>query len=297
MMKFVRLLALAAALVPATAHADAPIDGWVEMSLRAVSSSRSVPDSDGVDGTGVGAGLETGFEWRAGRTEVQFDLRGEVFDYSQVDRPTRKTLVGGVTLTQHLSKAVALEVNVAHADNVVTLESQRTDQDAVRGGIILTRGSNELQVEAQYRKREYNEDPNDQAHGMRYNVDFLHRFGSYHWLSFDAAQESLEADNDFRSYDRTTLRATYSQPIAKRLRLRPQLEYRRWRYDARFVNGNTAGEQRRDWYVEPELAIAYGRPDRGVQFMAKAAYQFRTSNDDRYRDNQPVFEAEVGYRF
>lgn len=297
MMKFVRLLVLAAALLPATARADEPLDGWVEASLRAVSSSRSVPDSDGVDGSGVGAGLDTGFEWRSGRTEVQFDLRGEVFDYSQADRVTRKTLVGGMTLTQHLNDLIAVELNASHADNVVTLESQNTDQDAVRGAVILSRGDNELHLEAQYRKREYNSDPADQADGMRYDASFQHRFGNYHWLHLDASQESLEADRDFRSYDRTTLRATYSQPVAKRLRLRPQLEYRRWRYDARYVNDNTAGEQRRDWYVEPELAIVYGRPDRGVQLMARAAYQFRTSNDALFRDDQPVFEAEVGYKF
>lgn len=289
--------ALALLLLPAPALAADGVDGWAEVTLRAVESNRAVVEGDDIDSSGIGIAVDTGFEWKGGRTAVQFDLGAEAFDYSDNTRETRQSATGGVTLSHELGDNLTLAVTASHGEDIVTQESRETDQDAVRGEVTWQKGDDRVRLRAQYRWREYLSDAADRAEGLRVDAQYQRRFGNYHWLRLDAAREDLDAVNPLRGFERTTLRASYSRPVAKYLRLRPTIEYRDWTYDARRVGGDPDAPLRRDRYVAPEIGLSYGHVDRGPQARLRAAWQLRSSNDPAYREDAPYFEAAIGWRF
>lgn len=293
------VLAFAACALPQVAQAgDDPVSVWGEISTRAVQSSRSITNGDDIDSSGVGASADAGFRWTKGRTSVQFDLGAEAFSYSDDNRGTRDGWNAGVEVAHKVSDEITVALAATHHDDIVTLESLSSDQDALRAEVTWERNDDKVTLGAQYRQREYREKSADRGDGMRYTAEYQRHFGSYHWARLYASRESLEADSARRSYDRTILRASYSVPVfAKRLRLRPQIEYRDWTYDDRRVGDDPAAALRHDSYVAPEVGLAYGRSDRGINLWARAAYQFRKSNDPEYSKDAPYLSLTMGYKF
>ncbi|TMM48189.1 hypothetical protein [Qipengyuania marisflavi] len=292
------LIAATLMLGAVPAHAKDGVDVWAELSARAVDSSRAVFEGDDIDSSGVGVAAAAGFEWKNGRTSVQFDLGAQIFDYSEDTRETRESATASATLAQELNDTLSVAVTVSHAEDIVTLEARETDQDAVRVEVKYETKQDRLRLRAQYRAREYRSSTivDDQGEGFRYDAQYNRRIGSWHWARLDVQFDDIDSDTARRSYHRMTVRGSYSLPVAKKLRLRPQLEYRSWTYDERRVLGDPASELRQDSYVAPEIGLDYGGSS-GLRARLRAAYQFRTSNDPRYSDDAPYLDLTIGYRF
>lgn len=271
---------------------------YVEAETRGVYSSRAVVDGDAIESSGVGASLETGFEWRKGRTAVQFDLGAEIFDFTNEDRDTRKSLRAVAAIAHEVVPDVTVSVAAGHWDGIVTLESLDTKQDAVALDVTIENRPHRVGASAQYRAREYAGARPSTGEGMRFDADYTYRLGSWHWARLDLRAEDIDSAHPRRGYERHTVRGSYSVPLdrAKRWRLRPQIEWQRWEYDGRRVLDTAGGALRKDSYVAPELGLSYGKSS-GVKARLRAAWQFRRSNDPRYREDAPFVDLRLGYRF
>ena len=300
-MRFLAKLAALAALVtlPATpGHARNGVDIWAEIGARAVQSDRTVTEGDEVESSGVGVSADGGFEWRNGRTQVQFDLGASIFDYEDEARGTRRSLSASATVGQGLSETVSVAVSAGHLEDTPTLEAYHTDQDAIRVEVQYEDKVHRIRLRAQYREREYDLATPTKGKGMRYDAQYNHRIAAWQWARLEALAEDIDSADARRGYERYMVRASYSHPLdgQKMWRLRPQIEYWNWTYDGRRVLDTVDGDLRHDSYVQPEVGLSYGKTE-GLQGRARAAYQFRNSNDPRYEKSAPYFEVIVGYRF
>lgn len=273
-------------------------DCWdAEASARAVSAKRAISESDDVDSSGLGVRGEIGWRLTSGDTSVRAQVHASVFDYTDEDRDTRESWGARVTLTQKVTEMVRVEVEARHSENIVTLESGQADQDAVSVQLQWQKGNDRVRAEAEYRERDYETGSGGEGDGVRYSAQYNRRLGSYHWVRLDVSHEDMNSDNPVRGYSRDRARIKYSLPVAKRLRVRPSVDYREWKFDGRVAQGDPDGSLRRDKAVTPQIEVAYGRNTRGFYARASAGYDFRSSNDVRYGDNAPRFEATVGFRF
>src|SRR3546814_16831028 len=84
-----------------------------------------------------------------------------------------------------------------------------------------------------------------------------------------------------RSYERRVINATYSLPVATRLRLLPSIDVRKWGYDARIAQGDHAGDFRIDRYAAPGLGLASCRADSGPFFRPEADNRMGHPHDRR----------------
>lgn len=271
-------------------------DVWAEVSARAVQSDRAVFEGEDIESSGFGLGADAGFEWRGGRTTVQFDLGASVFDYEEPTRATRESASAGLTVGHEITETVSVALNVGHWDDIVTLESREVDQDAIRLEVKYEDKEDRVRLRAQYREREYETAAGQTGQGMRYDLQYNRRLGSWHWARFELQYDDIDSDSLRRGYNRASATASYSLPIARNLRLRPEIEVRRWRYDDRRVLDDPTLVRRRDSYVAPEIGLAYGRSE-GLNARLRAAYQLRSSNDPRFGDDAPYLSLSLGYRF
>src|SRR3546814_10746687 len=102
-------------------------------------------------------------------------------------------------------------------------------------------GNDRVRVSADYRKREYDLGAPASGDGYRVAAQYRRRIGAHHWLSIDLSHEEMSSiESPSRSYERRVINATYSLPVAKRLRLLPSIDVRKWDYDARIAQGDPA---------------------------------------------------------
>ena len=171
-------------------------------------------------------------------------------------------------------------------DDLVTAES--SDSDEIQGSVRVSYEpvrEHRFRVRGSWREREYDNGaaPQTSGEGPRVDAQYRHRFGRYHYLTFDLRAESIESDDPRRGYERESAKVSYTQPITPDLRVRPAIEVLRTRFDERLT---PAGERRKDTLVAPEVEVLWW-PDRW-RIEAEAKYIFSDSN-------QPTRERE-GYR-
>lgn len=272
-------------------------DGRVE--VRAVQSDLDFDEGEDIDSSGVGARGDIGANWQASnKTAVRIAIDASVFDYNDEDRDTLESVGGRLQVTHTVSDEVEVRGYVRRVENIAVLEANSADQTS--GGVRLQweKGNDRLRLTGEYREREYDTTTPAKGDGYRVTAEYSRRFGSYHWLQFRLRHEDMQSDDAARrSYDRQAARVKYSHPIAKRLRLRPSVEYRQWKYDSRIARGDPDGDLRKDSYFAPAIDLSWGRATRGLYALANAEYRIRTSNDERYDSNAIRVGLRVGYRF
>ena len=286
------------ALFSTPLHAADGFDASLEVESRAVYSERTVVDGDSIEATGIGGSLDSAFTWKNGRTAVQFDLGAATFAFADEDRDTRTSLRAVGEVSHKIAANVTVSIAVGHWDDITTLEARRTDQHAVRAEVAYENRPHRMRVATQYREREYEATTPSRGTGMRFDVDYTYRFGSWHWARVDLRAEDIDSTHVRRGYERYMVRAGYSAPLdeTRLWRFRPQIEWRSWEYDGRRVLDDPAASLRKDGYVAPEIGLSYGKLE-GLQGRVRAAYQFRVSNDPRFRSDAPYVDVRLGYRF
>jgi hypothetical protein len=285
------------AAAPAQAREGTEDPGWdADVSLNAVSVGSGQTGADDLDSSGIGAHAGIGYQAKAGDTDIRLEVDGSVFDYSDVQLPTRKSYSARAQVTKPLGAHVTARVEARYADNVITIESQGTDQKSARGQIAWEKGKDQIAGFAEYRWRNYAGALNGKGRGHRAGLQYRHRFGSWHWLRADLSHEKIASADAQRGYRRVSAAIDYSRPIAPHLRLLAGVDARRWTYDGRMALGAGPGIRRKDSQIAPEIGLSYGRTQ-GLFATGRASYQFRQSNDARFGKNSPRFTLAVGFRF
>lgn len=285
------------ASAPALAQDEDLSSGFdAEASLRAVVAERSQFGGEDLDSSGVGTRLEIGYELKANKTEVRFQVDANGYEYFDDTRETREGYGGRARIRQALSKTLSVSAEGRYAANIITLEAPSVDQKSVRGTLAWEAGNNRITGSVDHRWRSYDGAVRSHAKGTRAGIEYRRRFGSWHWLSVDVAHERNKSIDLRRGYERVSIAIDYSRPIAKNLRLRGGIEARRWSYDGRIAQGAASATLRKDKLFGPELGLAYGK-SKGLYANARASYELRESNDVRFKKDGPRFEVAFGFRF
>lgn len=291
-------LALGAA-GPAKAQESGDLSLHGRLELRAVQSDLDFDEGEDIDSSGFGARASFGASWQAGKTtviEADFDLGA--FEYSDEARGTLETAGAAMEVTQDVGDKVKLSLRARRMENIAVLEAFSADETSIRARLQWQDGPDRVRLGVEFREREYDTATPASGKGWRVEGQYNRRLGSYHWVRIDLRHEEMDSDQSpRRSYKRQVARLKYSQPIAKRLRLRPSLEYRQWDYDSRIAQGDPQGELRSDSYVAPALDLAWGRATRGPYLVASAEYRLRQSNDIRFDNDAVRLGLRIGYRF
>ncbi len=272
-------------------------DGLVE--IRGVESDLDFDQGEGIDSSGIGARARLGVNYDLSEaTTVRAEAEGRIFEFRDDNRDGLETFVGRVQITHQLSEEVQVRAYARRFENIALLEAFSADQTSLGARAQWQSGNDRVRLTAEYRERDYDTRIGGDSDGYRVAAQYNRRLGSYHWLRFDLGADANESfDEPRRSYDRQIARVKYSVPIAKRLRVRPSIEYRQWDYDARIAQGDPDGDLRADSYVAPGVELAWGRASRGLYATASAEYRFKESNDERFRNDAVRVGLRVGFRF
>lgn len=289
------------AFAPASASEEAgiKIDPTGQIEFRLVESDLDADQGEEFDSSGIAFRAEAGLDFDLGKTTgARVEVEGGYLDYSDPIREDRASYGAAIEISQELSDSFEIRLRLRRIENIALLESARADQTSVGVRLQWEDGNDRLRAFVDYRWRDYDLNNSPKGEGWRFAGQYNRRFGSYHWLRLDLAREEIDSDDSSaRSFDRTTAKVEYSHPIAKRLRLKPSVEYRSWSYDARIARGDPQGDLRRDSYVGPALELSYGSDTRGFYAEANAQYRLRTSNDVRYDNDAFRVGVTAGFRF
>ncbi len=290
-------LALLAMVSPAQAQATyGPVDdtakaGWEgEVAVSATYAKRDRDLISDYDRSGLGVQAVIGYRLPAGNNTV---LRVEA--EAEADKYTA-SYGGTVELAQQLREAVTVSLAASGYKDRVTLESFETDQAAVRAGVEVKAGSTEIEGFARHRWRSYDDLAGGTAKGWQFGTRLRERLGSYHWAEARLSHERIDDNGGRHGYRRISASLDYSQPLTKRLRLRPGLDYRKWTYQGRYVANIVTNPRQKDRLIRPELGLSWGKT-KGLFARADAGWDFYHSNDPRFSGNGPRLRAIAGFRF
>ena len=169
-----------------------------------------------------------------------------------------------------------VQLRARHFDDVVTPESSDTDE--IQGSARVTYEpvrEHRFRVRGTWREREFDQGTGGQTtgRGPRIDAQYRHRFGRYHYATFDLRAESIDSDDPRRGFSRQSAKASYTQPITPDLRVRPAIEWLNTDFDERFTE---EGEKRSDTLIVPEVEVHWWPGKWRVE--AEAKYIFSSSN-------------------
>lgn len=293
-------LAVMVGMLPcAPAHADEGFEVAARAELRAVQSDIDFDEGEDIDSSGIGARASLDTAWKAGKTtviKVEFDLG--TFDYSDAARKSLDSYGGRIEVAQQISDSIEVSVDARRVENIAVLESFSADQTSMGAQIEWREGNDRIRLGVEYREREYDTLTPAKGDGYRVDAQYNRRLGSWHWLRLDLRHEEMDSkDSPIRSFERQSARIKYSHPVARRMQLRPSIEWRQWKYDSRIAEGDPEGDLRGDHYLAPALELAWGRSTRGFYGVASGEYRLRESNDIRFDNNAIRLGLRLGYRF
>ncbi|KPF63931.1 hypothetical protein [Porphyrobacter sp. AAP60] len=275
---------LAAALALLTAQAAAAQDGgWrlepdARIEVQAVSAQTTTRDEDLViDGEAISLRGQIGLALNSDATRFRLEAdRIEVFRLGEGRRDLSRDRFTA-TVQHDVSKALEVQLQARHYDDVVTVESADTDewQGSARISFEPTR-ANRFRLQGTWRDRQYDNGarPATTGEGPRIDAQYRHRFGRYHYLAFDLRTENIRSDDPARGYERDSAGVAYTRPVTKDLRVRPAIEVIKTRFDGRIADN---GALRRDRQVVPEVELLWWPGKWRVE--AEAKYVFFNSNE------------------
>lgn len=282
-------------------RAGAQESGWrlepdARIEVQTVSAQTTTRDNDLiVDGEAISVRGQVGLalEKRGVRLRVEAD-RIEVFRLGEGRRNIARDRFTATVQTD-IEKDWELQLQARHFDDVVSVESNDTDewQGSVRIAWEPDR-ENRVRVQGTWRAREYENGPlaETTGEGPRVDAQYRRRLGRYHYIAFDLRAESIRSDDPRRGYERQSVGASYTRPITPDLRVRPAIEVIQTRFDGRL---NPTGERRSDSLVVPEVEVLWWPGQWRIE--AEAKYIFAGSNEPIREREGYRLSLSVGYAF
>ena len=294
----VSAIAIAVSSAAHSAHAQETrgwsIDPALDVSARAATSQSAIRDDEEVIiGDAIAFGLAPSVRFEKGDTVITIRNSLKRVEYFSDDRTDRWQNIASITADQAFSDRFAVRAFAERGDNVPTAEFFRADQWEV-GGRVETEfdDANRVRLGASWRERDYDDVARSHGEGPQIDGEYRYRFGANHYLYARGRYEEIDSVEDARRMNRQSAFLVYQIPVAKDLRLRPELSYRDLEYPGRAL---PEGGFRRDEIVSPEVTAVY-RPG-PWQVSAEAKYIWRESNDPRFDRGGYRFAIEVGYEF
>ncbi len=271
------------------------LEAEIALSTLVAESARNDTSED--DRSRIGALAEMRYIFFDEDTEVAIETKVEAFDYVDDGDNTRFSVGATAEVRQSLTNKVKLELRGGHMTNLVTLESQNTDQSMARAAVILDLNkTSRFELAAGHRWRHYDDNAGGNGEGWQVGGKYRHRFGANHIASVGITHDEIKSTTPIHSYKRNAVAFDYSMPVAKHLRLVAGLDAREARFTGRPVGNIANAPNRKDRLIRPEIGLSYGKST-GLYARATAGYDLRSSNDARYRQDSPRLTLKVGWRF
>ncbi|MBY6129621.1 hypothetical protein KUW15_12945 [Qipengyuania aquimaris] len=297
-MNAVRIIALpviaASLLASEPALADSEFTGSV--STRGVAAKRDILQNDEFDSSGFGADVSL-------RGEKDFNIlrfwaKGSagIFQYLDEERENRQVLQGEIGIARDFGEDLEISLRGVYSQNLVFVEALSADQQRARAQVKWEADGNRFQAYGEYRKRQYDQLVPADGTGTRFGGHYNRRLGSYHWVRVGGFADTIDSTDDERDYNRISGSVEYSHPVSRMFRGRASVDVRTWKFPGRIARGDVTGATRQDNAITPQVGVDYGRAT-GLFGRARAGYEMRKSNDERFDGNTPRLSLEVGYRF
>ena len=292
--KLVSITAAALAMCAAQPANAQSISG--EVSARGVGAKRDILQNDEFDSSGFGAEGSIRVSSKVVGFRLWADGSAGIFNYIDPDREARQTLQGEIGIARELNDSFEIALRGVYSKDLVFVESLSADQQRARLQVKWEEGGNRFRAYGEYRQRQYGQLLPSDGTGTRFGAEYNRRLGSYHWVRFGGFTDNIDATDDERDYTRASASAEYSRPLSRMFRARAGADIRSWNFPGRIARGDASGDTRTDTAITPQVGLDYGRSG-GIFGTARAGYELRTSNDERFDGNTPRFSIELGYRF
>ena len=270
------------------------VDPGLDSSVRIVTAQSAIRDDDEtIDGDAISFGLApfVQFERQNARITVRNSLKR--IEYFPEDRTDRWQNVASVVGDFEISGRTSVRVFGERGDNLSTAEFFRTDQWEVGTRIQNAFDeANRVRLGASWRERQYDDSAGSTGEGPQIDGEYRYRFGANHYLYARGRYEEIDSPQPARNMNRWSAFLLYQIPVARNLRLRPELSYRDLKYPGRDL---TTGGFRRDEIFAPELTVLYSPGPWLV--LAEAKYISRNSTDPRFDRGGYRFAIEVIHEF
>ena len=273
------------AIAPASALAQDggwTVDPYLRLGAQVTVAENAVrDDEEGLDSDGISLNVEPGITAENGDLSVTVRNRARRIEYFDDQREDLwRNLLGGEA-TYQTDENGAVSAFADYGWNLTTAEFPRADQLEI-GGQVERRFGDEhrLRGGASWRERDYDDVARSSGSGPRLDGQYRYRLGANHYLYLDGRYESIGSDLDRRDMERFIVSTSYQRPLARDLRIRPQLSYRDLRFPGRI---EADGQPRRDTILIPELSFIYSPGD--WFFVSEFRYNIRNSNDQERQDD------------
>ncbi|RDC60141.1 hypothetical protein HME9302_01340 [Alteripontixanthobacter maritimus] len=270
---------LAAMLVGAPLFAQD--DGWtldaeLDAGVRVTAAENAVRDDDDtVDDDAISFSLSPQVTATNGPVEVALRHRVRRIEYFDDDREDLWRNLLGAEVTYTTDPMGAVSVFAERGWNVSTAEFPRADQWEAGAEIERRFGAaHRVRVGGSWRERSYDDLAGSEGSGPRLDAQYRYRFAANHYLYVAGRVEEIDSDAERREMNRWLLSASYQRPLARDLRIRPQLTYRELDFPGRIVPD---GASREDTILIPEVTLLYSPGD--WLFSGELRYNIRSSND------------------
>lgn len=277
----------------------AKISGWrldpaLQVSVRAVSAEAAVREEDEtIDGDAVAVRLTPSISLE--NDDVAFTLRNATtrLEFRDEDRTDRWQNTARLSGRAALGRSSALTLFGERSDNILATEFTLTDEWEFGGEIEhAIDGANRVQLAASWRERSYDDDERSTGQGPRIDGEYRHRFGANHFAYLRGRYEDIDSDNPRRRIDRWSATLSYQRPIARDLRVRPEITYQRLDFPGRQLE---TGGFRRDRVLTPELTLIYSPGP--WRFSTEARYILRNSTDPQFDRSGYRLAVEISHEF
>jgi hypothetical protein len=274
-------------------------DGWsidpsLDLAARAVTADHDLRDDDStISGDAIALIIAPSVVFENG--PVQFELRNSTFriEYLDDDFADRWRHTSEAELTFATDSSGSLSAFAEYAGNLTTAEAPFTDQWQFGGSVERRFGeTHRVRARGAWRDRSYDDAAASKGSGARIDGEYRYRFGANHYFYLRGRYEEIDSANPVREFDRWIVSSAYQRPIARDLRIRPEIAYRDLDYPGRPIAG---GGFRHDRSIVPELTLLYSPGD--WLFSLEGKYFVRDSTDPEFDRNgyRIALEARHGF--
>ena len=285
-------IALVAILCPANAFAQ-DIEPALDLSARVSIVDAPILDDELIaDGDALSLRIAPSLVWAGEGYRVRASSSNRFIHYLDDARADRWRHLHRLEAATTASGDTDVLAYAERGTGLATAEFSDTDQWEAGARLEHRIGTDHrLRLGGGWRWRTYDDLERSSGEGPEVRAEYRYRFAANHYLGAEIVRESIDSDTERRRFDRTIASLSYTRPVARDLRARPQLSYRAIDYPGRPV-APLADGVREDRVWLPELTLLYSPGD--FTITGEAQYIARSSTDPAYDENGYRLGVEVG---
>jgi hypothetical protein len=273
--------------------------GWqleseLEVTGRAIVAESAVrAEDEEIDGDAFAIRLTPTFELSKGDFSLTFRNATTRLEFEAPDRIDRWQNSARLTAEMALGENSAISVFTERSDNALGTEFSMIDEWEFGGEIEHNfNRANRVKLGGSWRERSYDDTDQTSGSGPRFDGEYRYRFGANHYAYLRARYEEISSANARRELDRWSLSASYQRPIARDLRIRPEVRYQKVDFPGRAL---PTGGFREDEVLTPELTLSYSPG--AWTFSVEGRYIIRNSTDPEFDRSGYRLALEISYVF